>query len=308
MGTTSDGANRVNRFNHAAHPPPPPPLAFIPPMLFLRRLRRAATVVAASTALTLFPQTHRPRAVHAATPTPVVLFDRSYTGAGSSNLWNDLGVSVPQPPVAPLLKSTRKRILVEDELRILMRLVVAATVGGIIGMERRSAKSFAGVRTFSLVSLGAAIFLSTCLVACPQADPARIAAAISSSVGFIGGGVMSKNSKHSRGLTTATSVWLAAGLGVAAASGLFVLAYVGAVMTVLIARYARFDSSLHLIRGDPLARYDDDDDDDDDDHDDLLSPPRRPPPPRLNEKGLEEQSYSGNGSPTEIGRRGSSPS
>lgn len=67
---------------------------------------------------------------------------------------------------------------------------------------------------------------------------------------------MHKNSKHSRGLTTASSVWLAAALGIAAASGMFLLSFSGAILTVLIARYARFDSSLHLIRGDRLSDMD----------------------------------------------------
>lgn len=240
--------------------------AFIPPLHLRLWLRvRHVTAVAAASALLAIPvMSYVTQPVRAADMTsPAVLFDRRYTG-GARGLWNAVGVSTdvrltPTPPMEHRLDERRalrgatKRILIEDEIRILMRLVVAATVGGIIGVERRSAKSYAGVRTFSLVSLGAAIFMSVCLVAFPNGDPSRIAAAISSSVGFIGGGVMSKNSKHSRGLTTASSVWLAAGLGIAAASGLFVMSYVGAVLTVLIARYARFDSSLHLIRGDPLA-------------------------------------------------------
>lgn len=152
------------------------------------------------------------------------------------------------------------------EARILSRLLVALVVGGVIGMERRAANSLAGVRTFSLVSLGAAIFMSTTLTAFPTADPTRVAAAISSSVGFLGAGAMHKNSKHSRGLTTASSVWLAAALGIAAASGLFLLSFSGAIATVIIARYARFDSSLHLIRGDP-TQNDDLDELHDDTHD-----------------------------------------
>ncbi|KAI0562474.1 hypothetical protein FGB62_59g020 [Gracilaria domingensis] len=148
------------------------------------------------------------------------------------------------------LSSTRNLV---SELRILARLLVALVVGGVIGMERRAANSLAGVRTFSLVSVGAALFMSTALIAFPNSDPARVAAAISSSVGFLGAGAMHKNAKHSRGLTTACSVWLAAALGIAAASGMFLLSFTGAISTVLIARYARFDSSLQLIRGDPTV-------------------------------------------------------
>lgn len=152
------------------------------------------------------------------------------------------------------------------ELRILVRLFVALLVGGSLGVERRAANSLAGVRTFSLVSLGAATFMTTVLLAFPSSDPSRIAAAISSSVGFLGAGAMSKDEKGtSRGLTTATGVWLAAGLGVAAACGLYVLASAGAGLTVCISRYARFDSRLKLIRKGKAGFEDEDEEDDDDD-------------------------------------------
>lgn len=264
-------------------------VTFIPPLALLSRIRRVTTLLLTSAAITLAPLCRAPAKAASVSeaqvtnPNPVVIFDRDYANKRNP-FWDHVGffdqpresVSTPDPQIQPqeqrvsapeLLQSptperlevqrkglcaATKRVLLEDEVRILCRLLVALTVGGIIGVERRAAKSFAGVRTFSLVSLGAAIFMSTALVAFPNADPARVAAAISSSVGFLGAGVMSKNSKHSRGLTTASSVWLAAALGIAAASGLFVLSYTGAIMTVLIARYARFDNSLHLIRGDPL--------------------------------------------------------
>lgn len=263
--------------------------AFILPADIWLRLRRTAAVVFTSTALTLLPGPQAARATSAAPirqpPPSAVIFDRSYA---TKPVWESLGLSPgsaqwsPEPssrlpPFAPehpygrsphqrqpepnALLSSTKRIRLVDEVRILWRLLVALTVGGIIGVERRAARSFAGVRTFSLVSLGAAVFMSTALVAFPNADPARVAAAISSSVGFLGAGVMSKNNQHSRGLTTASSVWLAAALGIAAASGLFILSYSGAILTVLIARYARFDSSLQLIHpADRDAAFRDEDD------------------------------------------------
>lgn len=179
---------------------------------------------------------------------------------------NNLG-GIPRPTARHVVDEAR--ILpapsLAAEARILARLLVALVVGGLIGMERRAANSLAGVRTFSLVSLGAAVFMSTSLTAFPKADPTRVAAAISSSVGFLGAGAMHKNAKHSRGLTTASSVWLAAALGIAAAAGLFLLSFSGAVATVLIARYARFDSSLQLIRGQQHHAPGEDEDDDDDD-------------------------------------------
>jgi MgtC family len=100
----------------------------------------------------------------------------------------------------------------ELELRVLKRLVVAMIVGGIIGVERRSAKSLAGIRTFSLVSLGAAIFMSTALIGFSTSDPVRASAAISTSVGFLGAGSLHQGRTYRRGMTTAAGIWLAAGM------------------------------------------------------------------------------------------------
>jgi MgtC family len=99
----------------------------------------------------------------------------------------------------------------ELELRVLKRLVVAMVVGGIIGVERRSAKSLAGIRTFCLVSLGAAIFMSTALIGFSTSDPVRASAAISTSVGFLGAGSLHQGRTYRRGMTTAAGIWLAAG-------------------------------------------------------------------------------------------------
>lgn len=237
-------------------PPPAPLPAFCLVPIASASPRRALAATAAALSLTLLPllPLARPAAAHAASVHAAAaaaslparpLFDRDF-----------LRTFRPPPPPAPAAAPRAPLALpprpsLTAELRILTRLLVALVVGGCIGMERRAANSLAGVRTFSLVSLGAAIFMITVLVAFPQADPARIAAAISSSVGFLGAGAMHKNARHHRGLTTASSVWLAAALGIAAASGMFLLSFAGAVSTVLIARYARFDSSLQLIRDDP---------------------------------------------------------
>ena len=211
----------------------------------------------------LHHNSHRTKFSYPAT-TPIIVFDKDYL-SNSHPLWD---AAISDHHVAPSrlalggLRNSPSTLA--SEVRILTRLLVALVVGGVIGMERRAANSLAGVRTFSLVSLGAAIFMSTALVAFPDSDPARIAAAISSSVGFLGAGAMHKNAKHNKGLTTASSIWLAAALGIAAASGMFLLSFTGAISTVLIARYARFDSSLHLVRGDSLDDFDADDDDDED--------------------------------------------
>lgn len=191
------------------------------------------------------PSSRVPFATH-----PVVIFDKDFA-IGRQPLWSL--ESTPQHDRQQQGVNRKESLLstppsLTVEARILCRLLVALVVGGIIGVERRAANSLAGIRTFSLVSLGAAILMSTSLAAFPSADPTRIAAAISSSVGFLGAGAINKNSKQSRGLTTASSVWLAAALGIASATGMFLLSFSGAIVTVLTARYGRFDSSLHRIR------------------------------------------------------------
>lgn len=136
---------------------------------------------------------------------------------------------------------------VQRELRMLVRLLAAVIVGGIIGVERRAAKSLAGIRTFSLVSLGAAIFMSTAIVGCPGSDPIRASAAISTSVGFLGAGALQQGKTNRKGMTTAAGIWLAASLGICCAVGMYITAAAGALAVVLISRYCKFDSSLHRI-------------------------------------------------------------
>lgn len=136
---------------------------------------------------------------------------------------------------------------INRELRMLVRLLVATVVGGIIGVERRTARSLAGIRTFSLVSLGAAIFMSTAIVGCPGSDPVRASAAISTSVGFLGAGALHQGRTYRKGMTTAAGIWLAASLGICCAVGMYITATTGALGTVLISRYFRFDSSLQRI-------------------------------------------------------------
>jgi uncharacterized membrane protein YhiD involved in acid resistance len=102
--------------------------------------------------------------------------------------------------------------------------------------------------------------MSTALVGFPQSDPVRFGAAISTSVGFLGAGAMHQGRTYKKGMTTAAGIWLAAALGIAAAAGMFLVAFTGSIATVLISRYLRFDSSLHLIRHDEDPMHDESDD------------------------------------------------
>ena len=101
---------------------------------------------------------------------------------------------------------------------IIGRLVIAAALGGAIGLEREFDSQPAGFRTHLLVALGSALFT----VAGAQVvgtDPTRVAAQIASGIGFLGAGAILRDRGRVHGLTTAASLWVTASLGLAAGFG-----------------------------------------------------------------------------------------
>lgn len=118
------------------------------------------------------------------------------------------------------------------ELSVFIKLLVAAFAGAAVGFEREKSGRPAGLRTHLLVSVGAclvmvvseAFFLKYNYLTADSAiriDPARTAAQIVSGIGFLGAGVIIKEGLSVRGLTTAASLWVVAGLGMAFGMGLF---------------------------------------------------------------------------------------
>jgi putative Mg2+ transporter-C (MgtC) family protein len=127
-----------------------------------------------------------------------------------------------------------------EEAEMLLRISLAALVGGMIGYERRRSSAPAGIRTLALVSMGSGAFTVISIFAFSTIegefvrDPARIAAQVATGVGFIGAGTIIRSGTSVRGLTTATGIWVAAALGMAAGSGLYVLAIGGALLAMVI--------------------------------------------------------------------------
>lgn len=107
-----------------------------------------------------------------------------------------------------------------------IRLLVAAILGALVGLEREVHEHPAGMRTHLLVSLGSAGFtvLSIFAFPAPGADPGRIAAQIVSGIGFLGAGAILKEGATIRGLTTAASLWAVAAVGMAAGAGAWIVA------------------------------------------------------------------------------------
>ena len=88
---------------------------------------------------------------------------------------------------------------------MILQLLFSIVLGFLIGLERESAGKDIGIRTTSLITLGSTLF--TLISANLTGDPTRIVGQIVTGVGFIGAGLIFKESNHTHGLTTATTIW-----------------------------------------------------------------------------------------------------
>jgi putative Mg2+ transporter-C (MgtC) family protein len=119
------------------------------------------------------------------------------------------------------------------ELEMVLRLLLAAALGAIIGYQRERAGKPAGLRTHILICVGAALFTIASLYGFGgQADPARVAAGIVAGIGFLGAGaIIRREGGIVEGLTTAATIWSVAAIGLAAGAGLYI---VSAVTTAVV--------------------------------------------------------------------------
>lgn len=126
---------------------------------------------------------------------------------------------------------------VADITRVCIRMLVAVALGALLGYERESAGSPAGLRTHMLVALGSAIFVLVPLQAgMPIQDVSRVLQGITAGIGFLGAGAILKmeSTNQIMGLTTAAGVWLTAAIGVAAGMGLEGTAVLSALFAICI--------------------------------------------------------------------------
>jgi putative Mg2+ transporter-C (MgtC) family protein len=122
-------------------------------------------------------------------------------------------------------------------LEITQRLLLAAVLGGIIGVERELKQKAAGVRTNILIALGAALFtLVSITLAGPGGIPDRLAGNIVTGVGFLGGGAILRSGRSVHGMTTAATIWVNAAIGMAAGAGAVAMATITwAIMLIVLA-------------------------------------------------------------------------
>jgi len=125
---------------------------------------------------------------------------------------------------------------------ILLRLLMATVVGGLIGLNRELRHKPAGLRTHSLVALGAAVATALVVGSDDGAAPmrydaiSRVIQGVITGIGFLGAGVIlrSENNRAVHGLTTAASIWLAACLGSACGAGAWLITACAFVLVMLI--------------------------------------------------------------------------
>jgi len=116
---------------------------------------------------------------------------------------------------------------------LVIRMAVAAGAGMLIGLEREWREKSAGFRTITLVAVGSATFMLGALAVAPD-ESVRMMAGISTGIGFLGAGAIIQSRGTVHGLTTAATVWMEAALGAAAALGLFGLAVIGVLFTLVV--------------------------------------------------------------------------
>jgi len=123
---------------------------------------------------------------------------------------------------------------------MVLRLVTAVLLGGLIGFERERQGRAAGLRTHILVCLGSTLIMLTSIHifdlyhTISEVDPGRIAAQVVTGVGFLGAGTIMRSRASVKGLTTAASLWVVAGIGLAIGSGMLKAAVTTTILALLV--------------------------------------------------------------------------
>ncbi len=123
------------------------------------------------------------------------------------------------------------------DLTMALRLLLAAVLGAGIGFQREKAGKPAGLRTHMLICIGATLFTLVGIFAFSGTiDPTRMAAGVVSGIGFLGAGaiIFRSSDGYIAGLTTAATIWVVAGIGVAVGSGLYIASAIATAIILII--------------------------------------------------------------------------
>ena len=133
-----------------------------------------------------------------------------------------------------------------SDTQVITRLVLSVFLGGLIGLERQLHRRYAGLRTHILVSLGSCLIMLTSLYVFAiyidkvPLDPGRLAAGVITGIGFLGAGTIIRDREGVRGLTTAASLWLVAGIGLATGIGFYIASLVTTALALMVLFLLRF--------------------------------------------------------------------
>ena len=132
------------------------------------------------------------------------------------------------------------------EIEILLKILLSAVLGGIIGLEREIHHKEAGLRTNILIAIGSTLItiLSFKIAeSSTMADPARITAQIVTGIGFLCAGAIIQARFAVHGLTTAASIWTVAAIGISVGTGLYLISFLITILVVIILTAFRYISS-----------------------------------------------------------------
>ena len=121
-----------------------------------------------------------------------------------------------------------------EQLEMVLRILLAAAMGALIGWQRERTHKPAGFRTHILIAVGSCLFTAISAIAFPTADPSRIAAGVVTGIGFLGAGTILHRTNVVEGLTTAASIWAIAAVGMAAGTGLYVICVAATAIVFIV--------------------------------------------------------------------------
>ncbi len=137
-----------------------------------------------------------------------------------------------------------------------IKLLIALLIGAIIGAEREYRSKAAGFRTVILVTVGSCLFTIISLMLGDGNNQGRIAANIVTGIGFLGAGAIYRDKISIRGLTTATTIWISAALGMAIGCGQFHLAFtVTTIVMVILLSFSWFQRIIDTVNQERIYKF-----------------------------------------------------
>ena len=138
--------------------------------------------------------------------------------------------------------------IIYQNIEFLVKMILATSMGAIIGFERKSRNKEAGIRTHAIVCLASALMIIVSKYGffdVDEYDAARVAAQVVSGIGFLGAGLIFIKNNAVNGLTTAAGIWATAGIGLAMGAGLYGVAIGGTFLIVIIQTLMHKDTFLN---------------------------------------------------------------